>query len=132
MATAALVALATGGTTLLVSHGTRELQPPAPVVAAPQVSPPGRAPVVVERAPGSLALPPAHVVVPPVVELPPSVPVAEPPRADRPDHPVAPDVPVVVPPVVPPPVVEPPVLDPDVKGHSKHGNKGKHLGQLKH
>ena len=131
MATAALVALATGGTTLLVSHGTRDLQPPAPVVAAPQPSPPGRAPVVVDRAPGSIPVTPAHVVVPPVAAPAVAVPVVPaPPVVVHPEvHGVPPEVPA---PVVQPPVVEPPVLTPAVKGHRHHGNNGKHLGQLKH
>lgn len=132
VATAALVALATGGTTLLVSHGTRDLQPPAPVVAAPQPSPPGRAPVVVPRAPGSIALPPAHLVVPPVPAPPAAVPAVAAPVEHTPRGPVVPPVPAVPAPVVEPPVVQPPVLSPALQGHGRHGNKGKHLGQLKH
>jgi hypothetical protein len=147
--TAALVALATGGTSLLVSHGTRQLQPVPPVAAAPQASPLAHAPVVVDRAPGSIALPPAHpAAVRPVASRPASdVPVA------RPDVPVAPPVeqppsvtvppvtepPVTEPPVTEPPVTEPPVLEPDISpGHGRHPHpdhpqdRGKHLGQLKH
>ena len=147
VSTAALVALATGGTTLLVSHGTRQLQPTAPVVAAPQVTTPPRAPVVVDRAPGSIALPRVRVpvLVPAAQPVVPG-PVVAPPAAEPPvvEPPVV-EPPVVEPPVVEPPVVEPPVvgppvvLDPDVTpGHGHHArpahpeDNGKHLGQLKH
>lgn len=53
--TAALVALASGGTYLLVSHGASQLQPPS-VKSLPQEQfrTPSPAPVVVDRAPGSL------------------------------------------------------------------------------
>ena len=143
--TAALVALATGGTSLLVSHGTRDLQPSAPVVAAPQVPGVPRTPVVVDHAPGSIALPPAHLVVRPrvVPPVPRPVPAVAPPVV----APVQPPVvapPAVQPPVVQPPVVQPPVAPPPVLGpsvtprrgghvHPDHpDDNGKHLGQLKH
>ncbi|MDP9182342.1 MAG: hypothetical protein M3P04_06145 [Actinomycetota bacterium] len=160
LTTLALVALASGGTSILVSHGTNQLQPDAPRVTPSRSPSPAAAPVLVERAPGSL-LPtsltgrraparPAPVsrsetVAPQVVEVVPPQPVVVP-------------VPVVAPPVVAPPVVEPPVVEPPVVGpfiepptvdpdtlrgsrpgrrahppHPPHpDDNGKHLGQLKH
>jgi hypothetical protein len=140
--TAALIALTTTGTTLLLSHGTRDLRQPSPVVAAPQPSLVPRAPVVVDRAPGSITVPgPRTVVVRPVAPQPvvvvPDVPA--PPVEGPVITPPVVTPPVVTPPVVEPPVVPPPVVDPDVKpghGHRAHpahpDDHGKHLGQLKH
>jgi hypothetical protein len=139
--TAALVALATGGTTLLLTHGTRDLRTPAPVTAAPQPSAVPRSPVVVDRAPGSISLPPSRpVVVRPVAQQPAvAVPAVPAPPVEVPV--VTPPVqgPPVTPPVVVPPVVPPPVLGPDTElghGHRAHpahpDDHGKHLGQLKH
>jgi hypothetical protein len=157
VATVALVALATGTTGVLVAHGTKQLQPPA-TTAAPPVQLPGRTPpVVVDRAPGSLAPRPAQLPQPAQV---PEQPVVAPP-ALSPAPPVEP--PVVAPPVAPPvegppvepptvvvpPEVEPPFVAPDLDTHGRswlshggptadphgkkpHQNNGKHLGQVKH
>lgn len=158
VATAALVALSTGGTMLLVSHGNHQLQPIAPVVAAPQAPLMPRAPVVVDRAPGTVAAPPTRAVVlrPAVVRPQPPAPAEVSPREPAPPvlQPPVVQPPVLNPPVVEPPVLEPPVVDPPVLGppvveppvldpalapahrgptHPEHpDDPGKHLGQLKH
>ena len=158
--TVALVALASGTTGVLVSHGTKQLQvPPRHTGPQTQAQAPARTPaVVVDRAPGSITLPPPQharapqlpgpsargpVVQVPVVPVPPVVP----PVVEPPAPPV--EVPPVVGPPVEPPVVEPPVdgpvVEPDVHGAKHHGkpavkphvgqqheDNGKHLGQLKH
>ena len=139
-ATAALVALASSGTGLLVAHGTNQLQPPAPNLETPQSPSPAGAPVVVDRAPGSLALPPALLdgTARAIHRALTAAPRTTRRTVTAPLVPAAPpEVVVVVPPVVPPVVVPPPVLDPDVsgshgKGHHAHSDNGKHLGQLKH
>jgi hypothetical protein len=157
--TLALVALASGTTGVLVAHGTKQLQnPPRHTGPQTQAQAPSRAPaVVVDRAPGSLTLPPPHRpaqlpapstgapdVQVPVVPAPPAVPpVVEPPVTP----PV--EVPPVLGPPVEPPVVEPPdggpVVEPAGHGAKHHGkpavtphvgkqheDNGKHLGQIKH
>lgn len=156
--TVALVALASGGTGLLVAQGTKQLQPEAPQLAAPRTSTPPARPVVVDRAPGSLLLPPA--LVDGTARAIHRALVPAPRQARRtvtaPLVPASPPEVVVVPPASEPPVLEPPVLEPPVaeprvvapeiepdakpgktgKGHRSQpthpGNKGKHLGQLKH
>ncbi|HUR51609.1 MAG TPA: hypothetical protein VMZ11_05760 [Mycobacteriales bacterium] len=108
--TVALVALASASTGVLVSHGTRQLEPHAPQASVPLALPRPAPPVVVDRAPGSLAPVPA---VHRPADLP--APVQGPPVVVLPVLPVAPAVvPVVEPPVVEPPVVEPPVVAPPV------------------
>jgi len=149
--TAALVALASSGTGLLVSHANKQLQPATPHALPPLAPSPPAAPVLVDRAPGSLVLPSplvdgtARAIHRALVSAPrqtrrtitgPLVPVSPPEVVVVP--------PVVVPPVAPPPVVPPPVLGPSVdpggkpgkhdkKPHPAHpDDHGKHLGQLKH
>jgi hypothetical protein len=123
--TVALVALASAGTGILVSHGTKQLaQQPSqrvPSVApAPRV-PPTAPPVLVDRAPGSFALPPVTlrpVQAPPVAGPPLPAPFAPLPGVVVPGAVVPPAVtpPDVAPPVVTPPDVTPPdVTPPDVK-----------------
>lgn len=120
LTTAALVVLVTGGTGLLLSQGARQLQPPAPRAVAPGAPSAPSAPVVVRRAPGSVALPPpsagsvalgpvAPVVDLAVPEVAPAVPPTEQAPADQP--PVA-EPPAAEPPAAEPPVVEPPVAEP--------------------
>jgi hypothetical protein len=150
--TAALIALATGGTSLLLSQATNQLQPQAPHAAAPPLLRPDRVPVVVDRAPGSVPVAGSPVVGPARVSRP-AAPVTAPPAAADPLVPVVPPVvivpevpvlpdlqpPVEEPPVAGPPAEEPPVLDPDVTGERGRGgnrpphpdDQGKHLGQLK-
>jgi hypothetical protein len=149
LTTAALVALASGGTGVLVAHGTSQLQPPAPHLLPSQPSsPPTSAPVLVPGSPGSLALPPALIdrtargihraltqgssreprrVRLPLVDAPPPETVVVTP----------PVLPPVLPPVVLPPVAPPPVVTPSLGGkkkpHPAHpDDRGKHLGQEKH
>lgn len=132
--TCALVLLASGGTAVLVTHGTQGLHPvpltaPPPVVGNPRPAP---TPLVVPPAPGSVLFGPAttrpvvrpavHVVGPvPVQDVPaaPEEPAAEPPSVVAP--PVVPEPPVVDEPVVDDPVVSPPVpgKDKGVRGPSK-------------
>jgi hypothetical protein len=158
--TVALVALASGTTGVLVAHGTKQLQaPPRHTGPQTQAQAPARTPaVVVDRAPGSLILPPQHARAPqlpgpsarrPVVQVPvvPAPPV-EPPVVEPPVTPPV-EVPPVLGPPVEPPVVEPPaggpVVEPAGHGAKHHGkpavkphvgkqheDNGKHLGQLKH
>jgi len=159
LATVALVALVTGGTGLLLSHGARQLQPPAPLAVAPVAPSAPSAPVVVRRPPGSIALPPPRVVGPvalgpvaPVVEPEPAAPVVGPPAAPPVVAPPVDPPAAVEPPAVEPPVAQPPVAEPeerpgrqprtpdvrrsDPKGHGKAKehphDRGRHLGQLKH
>jgi hypothetical protein len=121
LTTFALVALASAGTGILVSHGAKQLtqQPRTHTTAAarapqlPSVPPP----VLVDRAPGSFFLPPAvrrpagtpapgSALPAPFTPLPEGlVPLGQPPVLTPPD---------VIPPVVEPPVVEPPVVEPPV------------------
>lgn len=141
--TAALVTLASGGTAVLVAHGTSSLSGPTALPSG-QLLPgtPSAAPgsVVVDRAPGSYVQPvqvPRQVAPPAVDETadalrkaladrPPTgkrtltAPLVELPRAQVPDVPPVvevPDAPVVTPPVVTPPVVTPPVV-PEVPVHT--------------
>lgn len=159
LATAALVALVTGGTGLLLSQGARQLQPPAPLAVAPVAPSAPSAPVVVRRPPGSVALPPPRLAGPvvlgpvaPVVDPEPAAPVVEPPAAPPVVQPPVDQPPAVEPPVVEPPVVQPPVAEPEERpgrqprkpearrdgpkgqGATKEhpDDRGKHLGQLKH
>ncbi len=110
--TFALAALASGGTGLLVSHGTQQLQPPAARTPAPLVPSPATAPVVVDRAPGSVLLPAALPVgvAPPTSRIPVSTQPDAAIRAEEPQPPVPPAR--LVPPLVAPdaaPVVETPL-----------------------
>jgi hypothetical protein len=155
LTTAALVVLASGGTALLVSHGTSQLQPAAPRSFPPRSASPAAGPVLVERAPGSFAPPQVHAIVPAAAPallaapprssisvqlLPPvPVPVPVPPSAPASVPPALEPQAVAPPPVVAlPPVVEPPVLDRHTKAahkkpHPSHpDDHGKHLGQHKH
>jgi hypothetical protein len=114
LTTFALVALASAGTGILVSHSAKQLtqQPRTTATTAarapqlPTVAPP----VLVDRAPGTFVLPPAARPPPPAPH--PQHPAPQPPRP-RALGPVA-LPPVVEPPLVEPPVVEPPVLEPPV------------------
>lgn len=157
MTTVALVALSSGTTGILVSHGASQLQPVVPHVVPSRAPSPHATPVLVERAPGSLlphsitgvrqparpAAAPARVVdVAPTTPIVVPVPVVEPPVVTPP----VPGPPVLGPPVVDPGVVEPPVvagpiLEPNTKPNTNPGRRahkphpednGKHLGQLKH
>ena len=152
--TAALIAVASAGTGLLVTRGTNQLQPSTGRVPPPLAASPQPVPVLVDRAPGSLVAPVRQVpTTPPHRPAPASVPrlpgtsVELPPTAP-PEVPPVVVPPVVAPPVVaPPPAEPPPVLGPSVRQSGKAGkagkaskkqhpahpdDNGKHLGQLRH
>lgn len=146
--TAALVTLASGGTAVLVSHGTGGLSRPSALRAGSPLTDPdaGTGAVVVERAPGTYAPTPAAPLVAagrtaqalpgsPVSLVPAGSPTRSLPVA-VPDGSQAgvPQLPLV--PVGPPPVAVLPVQLPDVPGvpspttisqgsHGSHGSHGK-------
>lgn len=143
--TAALVALTSLGTAVLVSQGTSTVRPP--VIIAPQPSTPSAtasAPVVVSRPAGSpVTAPVTRPQSPALAPAPDAVPNGAPLPAVDVSLPDAPTATLPPPPATPPSITPspspPPTVAPDrpgkgkglVKAVSRHVNPGNHFGWLK-